>query len=167
MAATLRMKLDGRFKKQAKGVFEKYNFDVGIIENGPHKAAQSKSRGLKSYAGGPARKTSRTIDGTLAGISEAARIHTGINFYTRPFKAKKNKDILKLIKNFFDLCSGRGSRKRLENTLQAVVRNPILRGDYGKNNPGTAKSKGFSRLMIDTGQLFKAIKAKTRLRRVS
>ncbi len=36
----------------------------------------------------------------------------------------------------------------------------MLRGDYGPNSELTRKIKGFDRYMIDTAQLFKAIKAK-------
>jgi hypothetical protein len=48
----------------------------------------------------------------------------------------------------------------LTNAIQAIVRNPILRGDYGRNNLFTQKVKGFNRLMIDTGQFFNNIKAR-------
>jgi hypothetical protein len=44
--------------------------------------------------------------------------------------------------------------------LQAIVRNPILRGDYGKNKKETIKRKGFDRYMIDTGQFFNSIIAR-------
>jgi len=154
------IRLDGRFKKQAKVAFGKYQLDIGVLQNKPHKVAASKGRGLRSFAGGPVRKTSRSTRGTISEVSERVRKNTGINLYTRPFKSKKNRDILNLIKRFMELCTGRGQKKRLENAMQAVVRNPILRGDYGGNKASTKKTKGFSRLMIDTGQLFKGIIAK-------
>ncbi len=50
-------------------------------------------------------------------------------------------------------------RKRCENLLQAIVRNPILRGEYGKQGRSTTRTKGFYSPMIDTAQLFKSIKA--------
>jgi hypothetical protein len=162
------IKLDRRFSKQAKGVFEKYEFQVGIIQDSPHKQAIDQSKGLKSYAGGPARKTSNKNSGmTISEVSQDLRKRTGINFYTKPFSSKKNKDILQFVKVFFDLCAGRTQAKRVENLLQAIVRNPILRGDYGKNTPNTAKTKGFNRFMIDTAQLFRAITSKVKVNRVS
>ena len=50
---------------------------------------------------------------------------------------------------------------RAENLLQAIVRNPMLRGDYGPNlQRRRRKRRGSDRAMIgDTAQLFKAIKA--------
>ncbi len=164
----MKIKLDGRFAKQAKGVYEKYNFQVGVLQDAPHKKAIPASKGLKSYAGGPARMTSNKSSGkSISQVSESLRKHIGINFYTKPFKSKKNKDILDFVKVFFDVCSGKSQPKRAENMLQAIVRNPILRGDYGKNSTITAKIKGFNRFMIDTSQLFRAITAKVRVRSVS
>ncbi len=162
------IKLDGRFAKQAKGVFEKYDFQVGVLQDKSHKLAEPKSKGLKSYAGGLARKISSRSSGmTISEVSEDLRKRTGINFYTRPFSSKKNKDILNFVKSFFDLSMGRTEKRRTENLLQAIVRNPILRGDYGRNTAATAKTKGFNRFMIDTAQLFKAITSKVTVRRVS
>lgn len=165
---SISIKLDGRFRKKAQGVFEKYEFQVGILEDRAHKEAQPRTKGLKSYAGGPARKTSNKSSGmSISDVSERLRKHIGINFYTKPFSSKKNKDILNFVKEFFDLCAGRSQVRRAENLLQAIVRNPILRGDYGRNSQVTAKNKGFNRFMIDTAQLFRAIQAKVTVKRVS
>jgi predicted subunit of tRNA(5-methylaminomethyl-2-thiouridylate) methyltransferase len=166
MPANVELKLDKRFYKMARGVYEKYNFDVGIIKDSIHKdALGAKKYGLKTFAGGPARRTGQKPGPQMSEISESLRSKVG-NFYTAPFRSKPNKDIRKLIKNFFDLVQGRTQQKRLENTLQAVIRNPILRGDYGSNSELTKKIKTFDRFMIDTGQFFKAITAKVRLNRV-
>lgn len=160
----MQAKLDGKFRKQAKGMYEKYEFYVGVLSDKPHKLP---AQGIKSYAGGPARKTSSKSSGMMISeVSEDLRKKTGINFYTKPFSSKKNKDILNFTKSFFELCAGRTSQKRVENLLQAIVRNPILRGDYGRNTSVTAKIKGFNRFMIDTAQLFKAITAKVKVRGV-
>jgi hypothetical protein len=171
------MKLRRPIKEQMKGVFGKYEFDVGIIEDKAHRApAKSKKtpfgmdlKSSKSYAGGPVRPTSNQPDGwTISGLSKKLRNALGINFYSDPFKGKKqNQDIMKFSKSFFDLCQGRTQKKRCENLLQAIVRNPILRGDYGHNSPMTRAIKGFDRFLIDTGQFFKAIKARTITNRVS
>lgn len=160
------IKLDRRFYNQARGRFGKYAFDVGILNDKPHYEAVPGS--LKGYAGGPARRQSRVPSGkTIAQVSKELRTNLGINFYTAPFKARKNRDILRFAKSFFLLCAGKQQRRQVENYLQAIVRNPILRGDYGSNSPLTAKIKGFDRLMIDTSQLFRAIRAKTRRVNVS
>lgn len=48
---------------------------------------------------------------------------------------------------------------RLENASQALVRNPILRGDYNPNSSAWAKRKGFNHWGIATGTIFKNITA--------
>lgn len=164
---SITFKLDRSFVTQAKGVLEKYTFEVGVLQDGIHKEAADKSKGLSSYAGGPVRKTSGNSGMTISEVSEDLRKKTGINIYTRPFFAKKNKDIVAFVESFFQLTGGRAPKKRVENLLQAIVRNPILRGDYGRNSSVTAKTKGFNRFMIDTGQLFKNIVAKVKVGRVS
>lgn len=152
------LKLDGRLAKQAKGAIERYNFDVGVIHDRQHMKA---GKGQKNLAGGPSRKISRKASGlTIAEVSEEVRKQTGVNFYTRPFRSKKNRELVRFVRDFFQVVSGRKQAKQLENSLQAIVRNPIMRGDYGSNKSLTAKIKGFNRLLIDTGQLFKAIKAR-------
>jgi len=159
------IKLDRSFVKQAKGMFEKYEFQVGILQDADHKKAMEPSAGLKSYAGGPVRRKSSQSSGkTISEVSEDLRKRIGVNFYLHPFSSKKNQDILNFVKSFFELCMGRTQAKRAENLLQAIVRNPILRGDYGRNTEQTVKKKGFNRFMIDTGQLFRAITAKVRTR---
>lgn len=153
---------------EIKKRIEKYSFEVGIIQDGPHYRAISKSR--KSFAGGPARAQSRIVDGTLGGVSVEVRKLLGFNYLTKPFN-KKNSDILNFLKIYLtDVFTPSGKlvhKKRLENLLQAVVRNPILRGDYGSNTAQWARVKGFDRYLIDTAQFFNSIKARVRMNRVS
>lgn len=163
--------LDKRFVKRAQGLFEKYEFQVGVLEDGPHKEARRGAIGLKgqdvlsSYAGGPIRKSSRTTgELTIAEVSEANRNRMGVNYLTAPFE-HRTATIIKFANEFFKLVFGRSEQRRVVNLLQAIVRNPILRGDYGSNGPLTRKIKGFDRKMIDTAQLFKAIKAAVKARR--
>lgn len=159
------LKLDKRFAKKAKGMFGKYDFEVGILRNAPHREAQSKNEGLSSYAGGPIRKATRSSNQSIAAVSEANRKRMGVNYLTAPFK-KRSSDIIKFSNEFFKLVFGRSEKRRAENLLQAVVRNPILRGDYGDNSEKTKKIKGFNRYLIDTAQIFKAIRARTKVNRV-
>lgn len=153
--------------------FAPYSFQVGILQNGPHYAAmepttRGKNKGkprLKSFAGGPARRQSRTPDGTLAGVSKDVRRFLGFNYLMRPFE--KDTPARSLIgQTMASLALSEGkirSKRRLENLAQAIVRNPILSRKYGRNKRATAKRKGFNRKLIDTGQLFKAITAKVKI----
>lgn len=154
------LKLDQRFRDKAKGRFEKYEFEVGVLKNAPHKKAYPKSKGLKTFAGGPARKTSPKISKvTIADVSRFNRRKT--DYLRAPFK-KRTSDIIRFSSEFFKLAFGRSTDQRVVNYLQAIVRNPILRGDYKNNKRSTVKKKGFNRYMIDTAQLFRSITARVK-----
>ena len=166
----MKIQLDRRFKKKLQGMFGKYEFEVGVLEDKPHRVPRRGARGLKGadvlglYAGGPVRKASRQrSDLTVAEVSAENRKRLGFNYLARPFK-KRSDDIIKFSNEFFKIVFGKSEKRRAENLLQAIVRNPILRGDYGGNSELTQKIKGFDRGMIDTAQLFKAIKAKCNVR---
>lgn len=166
----MQLKLDKRFRKRLEGRFGKFRFEVGVLQDGPHFEARRGKRGLKgadvrsSYAGGPIRRRSGQAGPlTVAQVSEANRERLGFNYIVEPFK-KRTSDIVKFSNEFFRLAFGKTEKKRAENLLQAIVRNPILRGDYGSNGKLAVRIKGFDRLMIDTAQLFKALKARCTVR---
>lgn len=163
----MELTLDKRFQKKLAGRIEKYAFQVGILQDSQHKVAKIGERGkggkdvISRYAGGPIRKKSNKDSGlTVSEVAEENRKRTGVNFWTAPFTSKKSSDIVQFTNTFFRVVTGSSQAKRLTNLLQAIVRNPILRGEYGKESRVTKKIKGFSRPMIDTGQLFKSITAK-------
>ena len=168
------IRLDRRFTKRLSGAIERYSFEVGILKDGPHKAPRRGVRGkggknvLTTFAGGPARKKSGRDSGlSIAQVSQEARERIGVNYLTEPFKNKANEDILRFTDRFFKVIRGSSQPKRLENLLQAIVRNPILRGDYGGNSSITRRIKGFDRLLIDTAQVFRSIIARVKKRAVS
>jgi hypothetical protein len=166
----MRLILDSRFKRNVRGRFGKYNFEVGVLEDKPYLNARRGERGQKgqdvitNYAGGPVRRKSKTLSGqNISDVSKSNRERLGFNYLSEPFK-KRSSDIVRFSKEFFKLAFGRSEKRRAENLLQAIVRNPILRGEYGPQGELTTKIKGFSRPMIDTAQLFKAIKSVCKVR---
>lgn len=143
-----------------------YNFEVGILQDAPKKLRKkgvTKSfAGLKVSASGTLAKNK---SGKKISLVYVAKILEKYHFkwLSRPFKVKGlNEDVKRVVDEIAAQVFGKKSKnnKRLENAVQAVIRNPILRGDYGKNMEATIKAKGFDKLGIDTGQFFKAIKAK-------
>lgn len=150
-----------------RAMVEKAEFEVGVLDDKPHLEPvetpsffSGQEPTLGSYAGGPVRKTTMTIGPMIGSILVDNMERLGINLLWRPFE-EQNSDIMKFTRSFLDyVMRGRVSEKRLENLLQAIVRNPILRQEYGGNNPATADAKGFDRHLIDTGQMFKAIRAR-------
>lgn len=155
----MQIKFTPRFKQRVAGLFEKYEFEVGILQNDEHREARSKDDGLGSYAGGPVRKLGKSGSKTLNEISADMRDQVGVNFYIEPFK-KRDTNIMKFSAEFFKYAFGKTQDRRAVNLLQAIVRNPILRGEYGNNSRARQREKGFNRFMIDTAQLFKAIQAR-------
>lgn len=160
----MKVELSKYFVKKLSGQIEKYQFDVGVLNDGPHYEAKNE---LTTYAGGPVLKKSRVKSGLSTGevlVENQQRLN--INLLSRPFQ-EKNSDILRFTKAFLELvASGKGSIKRVENLLQAIVRNPILNEEYGSNKASTADAKGFDRHLFATGQMFKAILARaTRVRK--
>ncbi len=166
--------IEGSIAETLAKKFAPYSFQVGILQDGPHYAPaerfkSGKRKGqappLKTFAGGPARRQSRVVDGTLSSVSQDFRKFLGFNYLTKPFE-KRTPEYSNWIASFFSMALGSGklrNKKRCENFLQAIVRNPILGGKYGRNRRATIKKKGFDRKGIDTAQFFKAIRAKVRI----
>lgn len=164
------MQMSKGIQERIRGKFARYEMEVGILTDGIHRLPRRGARGLKgqdvlsTYAGGPVRKTSRAAGPlTISEVSAANRERLGTNYLTEPFQ-KASSPIMRFATEFLKLALGKSQKRRVENLLQAIVRNPILRGEYGGNSALTRKIKGFSRSMIDTGQLFKAIKAIVKVR---
>jgi hypothetical protein len=160
----MRLTLGNKWSKGLRDATRGTEFHVGILKDGPHRDPLPKEEGLANYLGGPVRKKSRKSSDSMSEVSASFREFLGFNFYTKPFTLKTNKEILKMSREFIKLISAAGGKingnVRLRNMAQAIVRNPLLRGDYGSNSRTWAKEKGFNRLGFDTGQLFKAITAK-------
>ena len=175
----MKIHIQAGFKDRLRGRFGKYEFEVGILQDKPHywpsygptsKLAKESPPRTGLYAGGPVRKIFRGSykgrpysNDSIADVSRQNRDRLGFNYLAKPFE-NKSTDIMKFTKEFFRLAFGKSEKKRCENLLQAIVRNPILKGDYGPQSERSFKTKGFNRPMIDTAQLFKAIKARANVR---
>lgn len=137
-----------------------YNFEVGILNNEKKRLAKTGSSksfaGMKISASGKTSKDKSLVE--VAGILEKYYF----KWLRAPFKLAQNEDVGRVVKEMSRQIFGKSSidNKKLENAVQAVIRNPILRGDYGNNKQSVIKRKGFDKLGISTGQFFKAIKAK-------
>ena len=165
----MKLEMSKDFKKQYSKELERYDFEVGVLQDKPHfqpeVAGVNEVQALKSYAGGPARRISRDKSNLTIGqvfIENMKRLN--INLLSDPF-SRKNEHLVRFMDGFLKLVYGEGmNEKRVVNLIQAVVRNPILKQEYGRNKASTADAKGFSRYMIDTSQTFRAIRAKVNKR---
>lgn len=164
----MKIEIGTTWQKKLQRSIERYQFEIGVLEDKPHMQAQGhrlfQAPDLKTYAGGPARKQTRVPSGQSIGevfIANMQRLN--INLLLRPFQ-ERNSDILRFTTAFLKLAARTPgmSIRRVENLLQAIVRNPILKQEYGKNKSHTADAKGFDRHLIDTGQLFRSIVARAK-----
>jgi hypothetical protein len=162
----LKIEISKSFKKRYARRIEGFDFEVGVLKAETHyEPAPDIAFGkpaLKNFAGGPARKQGRTKSDLTTGeilVENMKRLN--INLLLKPFR-KKGSDLLRFTNEFLKMATSnkKTSLKRVENLLQAVVRNPILKKQYGQNRSKTADAKGFNRNIIDTSQTFKAIRAK-------
>lgn len=162
----MNISLGKSWSRKLEGQINKFEFEVGVLDDKPHfeplETPMFGEAPLKNYAGGPARKQSRKPGPLTTGqvlVENMKRLN--INILQRPFQ-ERNSDILKFTDYFLKLALKRPgiTVKRVENLLQAIVRNPILRQEYGGNSSATADAKGFDRHLIDTAQMFKAIIAR-------
>lgn len=163
----MKLEFGKSFAKKLKGRIEQYEFEIGVLDDKPHRdPVETPLYGdpLGSYAGGPVRKAQRKAGEKTTGeilVENMERLN--INILARPFQ-ETNSDIMRFTRAFMEMITRKPGmpKKRLENLLQAIVRNPILRQEYGTNSAQTADNKGFNRKLIDTGQMFKAIIARAR-----
>jgi hypothetical protein len=163
----LKAQLSGSFLKSLTKTIEGYEFEVGVLQDKPHKLpVESPLFGppnLREYAGGQIRPTSGIASELSIGdvlIENMKRL--GINLLLEPFQ-NPDSELNRFTTAFLRFAAGKkGTLRRVENLLQAVVRNPILRQEYGNNKGSTADNKGFDRHLFDTGQMFKAIKARAK-----
>lgn len=154
--------------KMIEGELGKYRFEVGILENKRHYLPATGDTYLTkgqpayyNYAGLKLRKpSSYKYNGTL--YSVARDMDQAFKWLRKPFMLQSNEDLFNVLYFIVENMNGKETRQRIINGIQAVVRNPILRGAYGRNSAKTAKKKGFNKLLMDTGQLFKNIKARLR-----
>lgn len=150
------------FKIDDLGLFiqkqlDKYESEAGILEDKP--AAKWKDP-QRTFYGGPAnRQAGQNKETTLRALM--AKFNATYNILLAPWQSAENKDVLVVVKKMAeDIAKGGRLKNDFINAMQAVVRNPILRGDYGDNTKETEKTKGFNRLMINTGKFFSNIKVR-------
>lgn len=165
----MKIELQKGFSKALSRKIDGYTFEVGVLDDKPHydplgRGNQFLSQEVKQYAGGPARKQSSRKSGKSIGdvlVANMRRLNK--NILLEPFQ-NKNSELVKFMNAFLKTALARSSKRRVENLLQAVVRVPILKQEYGMNTSETAFRKGFDRHLIDTAQMIKAIKAKVKFR---
>lgn len=136
---------------------KKYEVQVGVLED----ARRNKPLfgQFKSYAGKTLLRESGVSTG--ATMAELAKfLDKKYKWLRKPFLIKNNKEVVLVLNDIVKDMNGQDLKQRILNGFQAVVRNPILRGEYGKHSSKWEKQKGFQQLLMMTGQFFKSVKAR-------
>lgn len=161
--------IDVEFKIDFSGLekdlkaFESQRLKVGVLDHEANaRKPMSKKAGLTSLKGAQGyqrRKLSRkNTNLKLTALAELMDAKYG--FISNAFEKAGNKELNQLFDQFSLMLSNKQiNQKRIENAGIAIIRNPILRMEYGKNKRSTEQAKGFNRPIVDTGTLFSNIKA--------
>lgn len=164
----MKFDLSKRMAKNLTKRIQRHEFEVGVFTNAQYRLP--KAHGLfeepetRSYAGGPVRKIGKGYgDKTIDEIFIENQKRLRIDLLREPFKSK-SKELVTFANRFLKFTFGRVKERQIINLAQAIVRNPILRKDYGNNSKATAEYKGFDRHLFDTGQMFKNILARLKSR---
>ena len=162
-------KLGDKWTERFAKRIERFEFEVGVLdpkarrEPRPLTTFQDVAPTLGNYAGGPISKLSAEksqVTNAEVLVQNMERLNT--NLLQEPFQ-DQGSHLNRFVKAFMDLVLETGMKqRRVENLLQAVVRNPILKQEYGSNSPFAADAKGFDRHLFHTGQMFKSIIARTK-----
>lgn len=135
----------------------KYQVQVGILTDARRKKPLFGK--FKNYAGKRLLREGGVSNG--ATMAEVAKyMDKKFKWLRKPWLKESNKEVVTVIDDIVKCMNGKGDKQRILNGCQAVVRNPILRGEYGKIKAVTARRKGFDDALLMTGQLFKNIKAR-------
>lgn len=154
--ATLLQKVKGKIKKATRTKADK---DRALRKSHAR-------RGLGTLEGGPVRLQKPTTRSTTAAIAERIRTELGVDWLRAPVRHENSPEMKALRVAFFRLLTGKNKNySAVEAKFRAVLRIPILKQRYGRNTPAAARAKTFNRFLIDTGQFFKAIVAKVRVRK--
>jgi hypothetical protein len=133
--------------------------EVGIIDDYQERGATTKTGrtvagervlGLKGFSGATGKQRAQELDANYGIISTA-------------FNRMSNEDVIDITEQIGKAISedsDDADRRRYLNGLQAIVRNPIMRKEYGSNSPVTVKIKGFDWVGVMTGQFFDNIRAR-------
>ncbi len=152
----MELKIQNLSKKLAFKL-DKYQVQVGLLED--QKRKQPKFGEFKTYAGKTLLREGKVSNGASL-VEVAEYLDKNYKWLRKPFLLKNNKEVVLVLNDIVKDMNGQDLKQRILNGFQAVVRNPILRGEYGINTSPWARKKGFNQLLMMTGQFFKNIKAR-------
>ena len=129
--------------------------EIGVIKNKPRKFPK---RGLKSFAGGVARRTGKN-NREITNSSLLEKLENKYGLLTKSFN--NTQEVKKFLNDILlGTLTTKNNSNNIVNSFKSLFIKPILRSKYGNNKPSVIKNKGFNRFGIDTGQLVKNLQCK-------
>lgn len=155
----LNIELDGNFLEDEIKEFEKQRVTVGVLDKSKNAAiSKNKGDGLKNFQGGKAMKIKKR-DKAFPMYQLADFLDYNYGFISNAAENPNNKDLVVVMNELKKIFDGNVNPRRIENGAIALVRNQILRKDFGSNKESTKDNKGFDMPLVRTGALFNSIKA--------
>lgn len=143
--------------------FENQRVRVGILDEFQMAAvpASAEERGLKTLRGtGEKARKIKSRSKTLPLRQLAVYLDAQYGVFTNAINNASNNDLNLVTKELIKAFSGgEVEQRRIQNAAIALIRNPILRKDFGSNMRSTSDVKSFDWPMVDTGTFFLNIKA--------
>lgn len=143
--------------------FESQRVRVGVLDHFQMSAipADVESGGLKNLRGtGEKARKIRTRSKTLSLRQLAVYLDAQYGVFSDAVNNANNLDLNKVTQEMIKAFSGgQVEKRRIENAAIAMIRNPIMRKDFGSNMRATSRVKTFDWPMIDTGTFFLSIQA--------
>lgn len=157
----INISLPDEFLKKEIEAFEAQRVRVGILSDSHSRNPKSKKAGLSTLKGSsfPRRKI-KSANRKLKLSELAAFMDQRYGVFSKAMDNPNNAALARIQKEFLKVLAGsKANENEIKNAAIALVRNPILRMDYGSNEASTALNKGFNMPMVDTGYFFTNITA--------
>ncbi|TOL82444.1 hypothetical protein CGH90_10515 [Vibrio parahaemolyticus] len=156
--------------------FNSHHIRIGVLDKSKTARMADHEKPLKSFQG---KQASRVKTGTqgktnLKMTKLAEYMDTRYRVFSKAESHFQNQDVIRVTNELIRLFNAGSVSpemiRRIESAARALVRNPIMRKDYGSNARTTIKGgtgyngynvqgKGFDWPMVDTGSFFNSIKA--------
>lgn len=158
----IEIKLPDNLLEKEIDEFESQRVQVGVLDKAKMASIpRSRKKGLSrikgtSYPRRKIHKKSKIL--TVTKLAEYMDEYYG--FISDAPLVPSNTDLIKVTNELIKIFNGDLDPRRVENAAIAIIRNPIIRMDYGRNAASTEKEKGFNRPLVDSATLFNNITAK-------
>jgi hypothetical protein len=139
---------------------ESYEFQVGMVDS--DERVKANGNGFKNYRGKIAHtKSASKFYGDMTVKQMMAKTNEKYKILSKPF-TKNSKERYKVLHEILkDLgVNQKTDEQKLKKNVQDCVIKPIVNEEYGHDRPRTQIRKGFSWLLVNTGQMLDNVKAK-------